>query len=483
MIKKSAIIILGSLTLPAMTGCLSVSSKNMNPALPVNPPLAWSSLDSSSPPNSKGPDIDWLKSFQDPSLIILVEEALAHNQDVLQAKARMDAAFATARRAGSGLFPELNFRFDASRSARPGSSSQDSKRVYANSFSPNLSASWEADVWGRVRDTARAGTLDAYASQADYAAQRLSITGAVLQAWFTLLEEDAGVRLSERNLTTRQRSLRLTERRFSVGGNRGSDVRLARSAEARARAALATNLRTKGEAARNLKLLLGSYPDDRVKLADLPRLPPLEGVGQPADILTKRPDVIASEARLKAAGFNVQAARKALYPKLTLTGSLSMSESRFEDIFDLDRIIANIAGGLLQPVFQGGRLRAEIDRTKARAREQAAAYAGLVLKAFKEVEDALAAETLLSQREAALEVALKESSLAEERVEAQYGQGLATIFDLLNAQQQSITTERDLLSTRTQRLLNRTRLHIALGGSWASHASSSPLARKEELAP
>jgi len=167
---------------------------------------------------------------------------------------------------------------------------------------------------------------------------------------------------------------------------------------------------------------------------------------------------------MQAAGLQVDVARKALLPSLSFNGGLNLAGSALNNIFDLDRLVADIAGGLTAPIFQGGRLKANVAQQEALMRQQLESYAGTALGAYLEVENALDADARLAEREAALRRSLNEALKAEERLELRYTEGLTTILQLLDSQSRRLNAESQLISARKERLANRVRLHVALGG-------------------
>lgn len=406
------------------------------------------------------PTTDWVSTFEDENLNALVQEALAANTDINAAEAGYRAALARLNIAEADRLPSVSGGVDASRTERGNSLAADT-----TSLGYGVNARWEADMWGRIRDQVGAAELSAAASQADYAGIRLAITGQVAQTWFNLIEARLLTELAVRDVETQERALRLTTRRFEGGVSGSSDVRLARSSLANSEAALAARRRALSATARALEVLLRRYPTEDIDAAaDLPPLPELTGAGTPSYVLTRRPDLLAAERRMMSAGLNVDAARKALLPSLTLSGGVNAGGSAFNNIFDIDAMVANIASELTQPIFQGGRLKANVEQQEALLRQLVENYAGTALTAYLEVENALDAETRLAEQEAALRVSLEEAIQAESRLEARYSEGLATILQLLDAQSRRISAESQLISARKERLANRVRLHIALGG-------------------
>ena len=343
------------------------------------------------------------------------------------------------------------------------------------SSSFGVNASWEPDLWGRISDQISSSELDAQAAQADFAGARLAVTSQVTQTWFNLIEARLLFELAERDVETQERALRLTQRRFESGVAGSSDVRLARSSVASSEALKISRQQQVAALSRNLEVLLRRYPADAIEAADdLPVLPSLTGAGLPADMLTRRPDLLAAERRLSGQGLSVDLARKALYPRISLDAGINTSGNSLTRIFDLDSMIASLAANLTQPIFNGGSLKANVKQQEAFLKREAEAYAGLVLDAYLEVENALDAEQRLAERETALRTSLEEALMAEQRLERRYAEGLASILQLLDAQSRRISAESQLISARTERLNNRVRLHVALGGGIYGDTSVAP---------
>ena len=182
-------------------------------------------------------------------------------------------------------------------------------------------------------------------------------------------------------------------------------------------------------------------------------------------LLSRRPDIAASEARLVAAGLRAEQARLALLPSLTLTGSLAANETELADLIDPVRIAANAIAGLSQPVFNGGALKADRDAAIAQAERALALYAGDVLTAWREVEDTLAADEFLADQVDAQRRALDEAIEAEELATRQYSSGLVSIFNLIDAQTRRLNAESNLIAARSARVSNRISFHLAIGGA------------------
>lgn len=464
----------------SLAGCATVDKPLLDRQLP-DPPVAWSAAADV----GGAPEADWVASFGDARLEALVAEAMARNNTVLQAATALDAARAQARIVFATLLPAATASPRASRSAivtEPSVQAQTgggggpvaSRRIYINNYSLGAQASWEIDLWGRLRDTARAARRDAGATEADYLGRRLSIAGAVAQSWFQLIQARQQRELSERDVAARRRNVELIQRRFEGGVATALDFRLARSALGTSEAQLALDQRVEGESARQLEVLLGRYPKAEIEAAaTLPDLPTLARAGAPGDLLARRPDVLAAELRMEAAGLRARAARKEFLPRLTLSSAISTSGPDLSDLVDPDRLAGNIAAGLFQPLFQGGQILANSRRTRANAEAALFAYVQTALVAWQDAEDAIAAEGLLAERETALKLAFEEAVAAEDITQRRYLAGASSIFDLLNAQTRRIGNEQAYILARQQRLANRVQLYLAIGGAFEAAAPSN----------
>ena len=445
-----------------LSGCASIGNIKPEataaaPSVPVSTSGKWAQAAPEDLPTT-----DWVGSFVDNKLSVLVAQALEANTDIGVAQARYSAALALVDISEADLLPSVNGSARISRTENLGNTFTD-----RTGFGLGANATWEADLWGRIRNQIGSDELGAAASNADLAGTRLSIAGQVAQNWFDLIEARLLEELSVRDVETQERALRLTTRRFEGGVTGSSDVRLARSQLANSQALQASRRQAVSTFARRLEVLVRRYPADEIQAAvDLPALPKLAGAGSPDYVLRKRPDLLAAERRMQAAGLDVDIARKNLLPRLSLDGGINDNSGSLKKLFDLDSLIADIAAGLTQPIFQGGRLKAAVAQREALLRVQLETYAGTALRAYLEVENALDAESRLFEREQALRVAVDEATKAEERLEIRYTEGLATILQLLDAQSRRLSAEGQLINARAERLANRVRLHVALGGGF-----------------
>jgi outer membrane protein, multidrug efflux system len=429
--------------------------------LPGGAPSSFTAL----PQDAAAAPQDWIVALNDPVLTALVGEAMDSNPSLRAARAGLDAARAASRAASGARLPSAD--------ARLGVTEADGPLQSGTSYSATLEASWTADVWGRLGDQARASALSAEAASADWRGARLTIAANVAQAWYGLIDAREQYLLAQRDVETRTRQLESVERRFQRGVVRSSDLRTARSALASSEAALASRERARDAAARGLETLLGRYPANAMALdGALPDLGPVTDPGSPQSLLQRRPDIVAAEARMQAAGFSAEAARKALYPGLSLRAELRDVAANPGDVFDARNLASSVSASILAPLFRGGQLRAERDRQVALAEQASARLVETVLTALREVENALAADARLERRVNALASASAEAQAALELVEQQYASGIATIFELIDAQTRVIQAQSQLITARRERVDNRIALHLAIAGGFEAGARS-----------
>ena len=440
-------------------------------------PSGWTAPGASSLAEAAEATGPWWSAFGDDELDGLIVEALERSPDLDAAAARLAAAQARARIAGADLLPTVDGSFSASRGRRNfigfpifGPEGGGDERVLTSintNFGLSLNVSWEADLWGRVRAGREGALALTDAASAQVAAAALSLAGQTAKSYFAVVEAREQVELAEATLETLSTTTGWVRRRYEAGVREALDLRLARSDEEIGRATLAGRQQTLDALERQLETLVGRYPDRTVDTAGaLETPPPPIPPGVPSEIVTRRPDLAAAEARLAAAGFDVAAARAALYPRIALTGSYGRSSEELEDLLDNDFTVWSIAGNLMQPIFDAGRLRAGVDLAEATFEEATATYAGQVLEAFREVETALAADTYLAAREEALDAAANEAEAARDLADDRYRLGLQGFLTVLEAQRRVYDARSGLLQARRARLDARVDLILALGGGW-----------------
>ena len=415
------------------------------------------------------PAAAWLDDLNSAEMSLLAREALAASPDLQFAEAQARAARWRARGVfGGNLLPRLGIGADATRTETP-DASDPSIRHTAEIMTSNVNASWEIDLWGRLTARALASDSSADAIESDLDGARLSVAGQASRAWVSLIEAQQSLALAREDLETRGLALDFTQRRYEAGIATSLSLRTARSQVASARAFEAQAQEGLLAASRRLQEIMGRYPDGTLSAeGELPRLGPLAAAGAPADLLERRPDILAAEARLRAAGFRVHEARAAMLPRLTLTGSAGNSGAGLDDIDDSLNMVSNLVAGLTMPIFQGGALLSESRASVADRRAAAADYVRTTIAAWREVEAAISSDQSLAVRDEQFAIAAEEASAAQELAEREYSRGVATLFELIDAYTRRIDAERGLITARAARVSNRISYHVALGGGAAT---------------
>ena len=414
-------------------------------------------------------DIPWWLTFDAPGLSEAIETALANSPSLEQQQARLDAARAQARIIGADFEPQVGLGVNGSRRQQnfiglpiPGATGNVLTST-STTVGVSLDTAWEVDLWGRgkaARSAARAGIT---ATQLDLAAANLSIAAQTAKAWTALAEASAQVELSQQTVDNRTRARERIERRFELGIATALQVRLARSEQEIATADLHQSRRFEDAMRRQFEVLLRRYPAGEAVPGTLPALPDLSSRTLPTDLVARRPDLMALEARLERSGYSLLEAKRSLYPRLSLNGSIGRTGEETANLLKNDFDVWSLAGGLLQPLFQGGRLRAAVDLSRAQRDELVALYVQTLLDAYREVETRLAGEQSLAAVETALAAAEQESREAVELAEREYARGINAYLVVLRSQTDHLNAARRHLSVRAQRMTNRIDLHLALG--------------------
>lgn len=413
----------------------------------------------------------WLADFDDPVLAGLVNEAVEKNFDLQATAALLQVAQADAAIAGADAWPQLSGDFGATRQRQNfgarGFSGVPSQTF--NSYDVGFDLSWELDIWGKVRDGASAALADAQAAAATLQGARFSLAANTAKAWFDAIEAEQQVRLAQETYDSFNATANVIQRRFERGVSPALDLRLARAQASSALANLELRLQARDAAVRQLEVLLGRYPANEVELAlELPQLSGSVPAGLPSELLERRPDLIVAERNLAASGKRVLEAKKQMLPSISLTGNYGYSSSQIGELFTGGFSVWSLAGNAVQPIFQGRRISANIERTKAIAIQRLAEYGQAALEAFAEVEIALQSEEYLVSRVNALDQAAIENTGAETTAWSRYQRGLTDIITVLESQRRAFTSKADLLDSRRELLNNRVNLYLALGGDFGT---------------
>lgn len=453
MIRRRSALILAASFGAAACGRISLPSYTLGAApefvsAPSDASVAW-------------PDPAWWRRFGSAELDALIAAAEANNQDLRAAAERVLQAEAGARIDAAPLLPWLDAGADASRRRNDAGA--------RTSYAAGAAVSWDVDLWGRLRASARAGDADLLASSFDRDALALSITALTAATYVQLVAVRARRDLAEQTLTAARRILGIVRAQEGAGGASELDIQRQLSAVASQEAQVADLAGLEAQQLHALAVLLGRRPDQLAVTArslETLTLPPVEA-GLPAELIGRRPDLARAEAQLVAAGFDAEAARAARYPGLSLTASADRIAPDIAGLFTMDRLVTALAASLIAPVFQGGRLAASEDRATARMRELGHAYAGAILTAFQEVEDALALSRAARESHALRRIAYDAAQRAYTIAELRWNAGDSDFITVLQAQQSVLTATDQLSQADLARYVAAIALFRALGGGWS----------------
>lgn len=406
---------------------------------------------------------DWLQQFESPQLRQLVEEALTHNHTLKRAQFNRQRARAQTQIAAQQLRPLSQGKLTTARSRTQSSG----VAAHSTAHGVELSVSWEADLWQRLSEQQQATAVREQVTVAELKAARISLVAEVVRSWAAAIESKQQIQLSQERLNHYRSAASVIEQRYSSGITDALDLHLARSEVAIAEERLQARQQSYQKTVQALEILLGRYPAAELDLVDsLPVLSESIPAGLPASLLERRPDLEASARRLEAAGLELSVAGKSRLPSLSLTAKGGASSSALNRLLDWDYLVWSLLGNLTQPLFQQEKLRAEERQKWVDQQQSLNQYAELVLRAFHEVEQGLAADHFYRTRSAALAQAAEESRLAAELALSRYRGGLVDILTLLDAQQRAYDRRSAHLQLEATRVDNRIALYLALGGAY-----------------
>ncbi|MFO1512840.1 MAG: efflux transporter outer membrane subunit [Verrucomicrobiota bacterium] len=430
--------------------------------------------------NAPGLPAQWWTMFNDPDLASLETQAVAANQDLQHAVARVTEARAIARVSKSELFPSISASGSYSRNRLSGNSATTpSQEQDFNAYSGSFDLDYELDVWGRVRRSVEAANADAASVATDLQVVLLTLTADVARNYQLLRSSDNEKLVIEATIKLRRDAVQLQETRNKAGLINEMDGTRARTERATVESELQAVTRRRAQVEHALAVLCGEAP---ANFAVAPKatniLPPEIPVGLPSSLLQRRPDVVAAEQTLEAANARIGVAKAAFFPTIKLTGAAGFASADLGTLVDWPSRFAQFGPSITVPVFQGGRNQANLKAAEARYEQNVATYRGSVLNAFREVEDSLSdLRTLALQAEAVnrgLVSARDTVSLASER----YQKGLTSYLDVVDAEREALKAERQDVQLRGDRAVSTILLAKALGGGWENRQNSEVASAK-----
>lgn len=455
------------LALSAMlvSGCQSLPwQREADVPLAIKVPAQWQG-----PASTEGNlgEQDWRAIFGTGELALLIDEALESNNDIRIASERINQAQSQLTVQRSLLFPTLAVGAAYQRQRQPGFASEN---VDSELGSVGVSApSWEIDLWGRLRDLNEAARQQMLATSETQAAVRISLIAQVALAYLQLIELDAQMQVAEETLLLRNKSLHMVNLRFDAGVASGVDLQQARTLVAATAQAKADIEQRRANAENALAVLVGRNPGPvkrATRLADF-ALPATLNAGIPATLLARRPDIRAAERSLAATKANVEAARKAFFPSISLTGFLGVVSPELSRLFVGGREAWTVQPEMTLPIFTAGRLGASLDSARSEQKIAAERYHSTVRNAFLDVENALVNYQQLREQRIAQDSALIANRERQRLVDLRYRNGVSSYFEVLDSQRELFSSELAQLRTTSLTYSAVIQLYRALGGGWA----------------
>ncbi len=407
---------------------------------------------------------EWLKQFNDQQLDNFIDEALASNYLLAEQIARVEESRQGIIVSGAQRIPALSLGLDASRSK---TITQSGAAEISENYQLGVDIFWELDIWGKLNDTQRQAHLEFQAQQAQLVVLKQQLAANIATQWYNLLAADQLTRLFQHRLVNLQQDLDIINNGYQQGINSALDVYLARTTVAQEQAQVAQQQQQLLEAKTNLQLLLGRRPGQPLPIdKKLPVLQSSIPTGLPSQLISRRPDLQKAWLELLAIDLELAVAHKNRFPSIKLTASSSDSADTLRELLNGSSLGWSLLGGLSQPLFEGGRLKAREKQAKSRVIQMEKRYLDRVYQAFAEVENAISRQNSLADRYQAFLTAEKDSQAALELSYDQYQRGLVVYTTVLESQRRNFDAQSTVLELRNQLLQNRIALHLALGGDF-----------------
>lgn len=434
-------------------------------------PTAYASASASrATPAASVVEKEWWKHFQDETLNTLVAQAQKQNFDLLAAVARVEEAEGLAREAGANFLPQFNLNGSNARSristmnATPVPSTVPNPQ---NSRKAGISTSFELDLWGKLRRANESARASLLASRYAQDTLEISVAGLVTSSYLSLRAADASLSMTQNTLDSRRKSLEIVRNKFNAGSASPLDAAQAEGSLAVAEAQIA-DLRRQRTLALNQLALLTAQPDLVIAAGDLRQLPipPVPPAGLPSTLLEARPDVRQAEETLVSMNAQIGVAKAALYPSLSLTGSLGSESAALSNLFKGAAGVWSLGESVTMPIFDFGRNSARIDQATAKQRQSLVSYQKTVQTAFKEVNDALISLREYAEADTAQERRVQSAEKVLKLAQIRYEAGYIGFLDVLDAQRTANDALIAFVTTRQARLGSAVDLFKALGGGW-----------------
>lgn len=469
-----------------VAGC-SVGPDYERPA--IESPQSWRAADSSAFAMADSTalalaDTAWWELFGDTVLADLVTESLTGNYDIRIAAARVEELMGRYRVERSDYFPKFDAEFLGTRGQRafPG---DDGNRPTNNLFEVSLGASWEIDIWGRIRRANEAARADLLGAEASRRAVVLSVASLVAAAYVDLLSLDEQLVIARSTADSRKQALDLMQQRFDEGDISEIELRVMEAEYWRTVSTIPILEQAVVETENALSLLLGRNPGPIPRgraLRDLaaPEIP----AGLPSAVLERRPDIVAAEEQLIAANARIGVARSLYFPSLSLTGLLGTASGDFDQLFQSPQYdVWNVGGGVLQPIFRWGEIRGQVQASEAQQRQALEYYVAALRSGFADVENALSARVTVESELDAQGNRVAALRTYYRLTEMSYNEGVATYLELLDSQRTLFDAELLYAGSLADRYQTVIDVYRVLGGGWVDTAAHQALQPRDPVEP
>ena len=403
----------------------------------------------------------WWSVYNDSLLNDLVSQVEISNQTLKASAAAFDLAYATAQAARAGRFPTLDTSPSVKRAGQSG--------VIANSISLPLTASWDLDIWGKIRRTVEANEATAEATAGDLASAKLSAQSQLAIDYFELRIQDQLIRIFQAAMDAYGQSLRITQNQYKSGVASRADVAQAETQLKTTQANLINVNVLRGQLEHAIAVLIGKPPADFTIIpAPLVAEVPIAPIGVPSTLLERRPDIAAAERRVAAANANIGVAEAAFYPDLSLSATFGFTGTALTGLLKAKNQVWSVGPTVTQNIFDAGLRQAQVDEAHATWLQSVANYRQTVLVAFQQVEDALTSLKVLEQEADVWLDAVKSAHEAERLILNQYKAGTVAYTSVITAQTAALTDEESALTVTENRLVASVNLIQYLGGGWST---------------
>ena len=451
-----------------LAGCMNLIPAYERPAAPVPAGYAPELTPAAAAGSTVAAELEWQVYFADERLKQLITTALKNNRDLRVAVLNIEQARAAYQIKRADELPTLGAGLTAQR--QPGSSGS-----LVNTFAVGLAVTgYEIDFFGRVRSLSQAALSSYLATEEARKTVQISLIAAVATTHFSLLADDEVLRVTRETLKTREDSLRLAKLKFDNGAASELDYRQAEAQLEGAKVTLAQTVRQRALDQNALVLLLGQdLPADLpapVALGGVPLMPELPA-GLPSDLLTRRPDVRAAEQQLLAANANIGAARAAFFPRITLTANAGTASTELSGLFKSGTFALTGTAQLLQPIFDAGRNKANLEVAKVNREIAVAQYEKAIQTAFREVSDSLTGRATLGEQLRAQQAQTDAAQATYKLADLRYRNGASSYLDVLDAQRTLFAAQQALVQVQALQVQNLVALYKVLGGGWKEPAA------------